>query len=52
MDDQHVVLASVRDVVDEMVRDVDDGVQWDEDTRDEHVRRLASVLANAQDPKA
>ena len=44
MDDQHVVLASVRDVVDEMMRDVDDGAQWDSDVRDEHVRRLAALL--------
>ena len=44
LDDQHVVLASVRDVVDEMERDVEDGRDWDTDTRDELVRRLRALL--------
>ena len=44
LDDQYVVLASVRDVVDEMERDVEDGRDWDTDTRDELVRRLRALL--------
>lgn len=52
LDDQHVLLASIRDVVDEMRRDVDDGRDWDTDARDEHVMRLAALLANAQHPQA
>ena len=42
--DQYVVLARVRDVVDEMERDVEDGRDWDTDTRDELVRRLRALL--------
>ena len=52
LDDQHVLLASIWDVVDEMRRDVDDGRDWDTDARDEHVMRLAALLANAQHPQA
>ena len=44
LDDQYVVLASVRDVVDEMERDVEDGRDWDTDTRDELVQRLRALL--------
>ena len=44
LDDQYVVLASVRDVVEEMERDVEDGRDWDTDTRDELVRRLRALL--------
>ncbi|UDY36363.1 hypothetical protein [Dermatobacter hominis] len=44
MDDQYVVLATLRDAVDEMLRDVEDGRPWDDDTRDEHVRRLSALL--------
>ncbi len=44
LDDQYGVLASVRDVVDEMERDVEDGRDWDTDTRDELVRRLRALL--------
>ncbi|HMR97035.1 MAG TPA: hypothetical protein PKE05_15980 [Microthrixaceae bacterium] len=44
LDDQYVVLASVRDVVEEMERDVEDGRDWDTDTRDELVQRLRALL--------
>lgn len=47
MDDQYVVLATLRDAVDEMRRDVDDRRSWDDDTRDEHVRRLSALLDDA-----
>lgn len=47
MDDQYVVLATLRDAVDEMLRDVEDGRTWDTGTRDEHVRRLSALLDDA-----
>ena len=47
MDDQYVVLATLRDAVDEMLRDVEDGRTWDTNTRDEHVRRLSALLDDA-----
>lgn len=45
MDDLHVALTSIGDVVDEMTRDVEDGRSWTDDVRDEHVRRLSALLA-------
>ncbi len=51
MDDQYVVLATLRDAVDEMLRDVEDGRTWDTDTRDEHVRRLSALLDDASSPR-
>lgn len=48
MDDLHVTLAGIGDLVDEMLRDVEDGRTWDDDMRDEQVRRLAALLATSQ----
>ncbi len=46
MDDQYVVLAAVRDVVEEMACDVEDGRPWDVAVRDEHIRQLSAVLGD------
>lgn len=45
LDDQYVVLASVRDLVGEMQQDVVDGRSWDDDSRDELVGRLVALIA-------
>lgn len=44
IDDLHVTLAGIGDLVDEMVRDIDEGVAWTDDVRGEHVRRLAALV--------
>lgn len=43
-DDLELALAATRDVVEEMLRDVEDERPWDQDGRFELVERLRSIL--------